>query len=125
MLGALFDNFCNREESHIYISNLSNKLRVVMQKNGFAERLGYNSINDRFHTTIPYKEFRITESTEFEKYLIMGVGSALLPTYLLFYSNNDTKSRYTPSAPFTLASSTSSLFIGVNTKIIFVFIFDN
>lgn len=73
VLGALFDEFCVKKEAHIYLDNLKPNLRQVMQKNGFGQNIGLDPIKDRFHTTIPYKHFRISESTEFEKYLIMHI----------------------------------------------------
>ncbi len=72
ILGALFDDFC-AEEKNIYVANLSTQLKTVMQKNGFGKRLGYEPLLDRFNTTIPYMEFGINDSFEFEKYLIMHI----------------------------------------------------
>lgn len=73
VLGALFDDFCSMGDSTIYVSNLSGKLKQVMQKNGFGSYIGLETMKDRFHTTIPYQFFAINESDEFERYLLMNI----------------------------------------------------
>ncbi|MCI5620530.1 MAG: FAM114 family protein [Lachnospiraceae bacterium] len=73
VLGALFDEFCGASGKQIYINDLSPRLKMVMQKNGFGQRIGLEPIMDRFHTTIPYREFQTNESDEFEKYLILNI----------------------------------------------------
>lgn len=73
VLGAMFDDFCKEKGSHIYVSNLTPKLKIVMQKNGFGNLFGFPSIGDKFHTTIPYRQFTTNESMEFEKYLLLNI----------------------------------------------------
>lgn len=73
IFGALFDSFCADKDTSIYIANLRIRLKTVMQKNGFGKRLGYEPLLDKFNTTIPYMEFGINDSFEFEKYLIMHI----------------------------------------------------
>ena len=40
VLGALFEDFCRNEEARIILMNLSDKVKRVMQKNGFSTLFG-------------------------------------------------------------------------------------
>lgn len=73
VLGALFEDFCRNEEARIILMNLSDKVKRVMQKNGFSTLFGLEKRTDYYHTTIPHKSFMIDQIDEFEKYLLLHI----------------------------------------------------
>lgn len=73
VLSAVFDDFCNVNGSKLTINNLSNKLEMVMKKNGFGRMLGLEHAIDNYHTTIPHKCFHTNEIVEFERYLLINI----------------------------------------------------
>lgn len=73
VLAALFDDYCKDGISKIQIHHLNQKLKLVMQKNGFGEHLGLPKMNDIHKTTIPHRFFGVNQSNEFEKYILIYI----------------------------------------------------
>lgn len=73
VIAAIVEELCIRKGKTVALGNITNKVRLVMQKNGFGKHLQLEPKADKFHTTIPYQFFRIDESEEFERYLLLHI----------------------------------------------------
>lgn len=71
VIAAIVEELCRNND--VSVGNISNKVKLVMQKNGFGKHLKLEPKADKFHTTIPYQLFRIDESEEFERYLLLYI----------------------------------------------------
>lgn len=73
VIAAIVEELCMKRDKIVVVGNISNKVKSIMRKNGFGKHLKLEPQVDKFHTTIPYKFFRIDESEEFEKYLMIYI----------------------------------------------------
>lgn len=73
VIAAIVEEIWAKKNAHIVVRNVSPKVRDVMQKNGFGVHLGLERKKDKYNTVIPYVNFSIDESLEFEKYLLINI----------------------------------------------------
>lgn len=75
VLGSILDTTTKRNNNAITFSNIHSKIKRLMQMNGFNRYFQWESIPDKYHSTIKYTVFRATTENleEFERYLILNV----------------------------------------------------
>lgn len=76
ILGCILDTFNNKHpDAKVYMSSLKNKIREIIQKNGFNKHLNLEKIPDTYNTVIPYTIFGINQIDSFEKYILLRIFS--------------------------------------------------
>lgn len=77
VLGACVDNKIAKNKERISVLNLSDKIKRVMQKNGFNRYFKWENLNDTYNSTVDYKIFKANteQLVEFEKYLQINIFS--------------------------------------------------
>ena len=71
VLGCIFQEFHDkhREVGGLTIGNIHPKIKQIIQRNGFNNHLGWESISDDYNTVIPYRIFDVNRIDEYEEYL--------------------------------------------------------
>lgn len=83
LFGACIYTLYKKNGLHIKVYGMSDKLKKVIQKNGFCRHFSLSQINDSYKTTIEYRIFNASTDAlvEFEKYLLINLFSnSKLPT---------------------------------------------
>ena len=74
ILGCILDTYkLHHPNTTIYFSSLNDKLKNIIQKNGFNIYLGFEKLPDIHNTVIPYTIFNIDAINEFEKYILIRI----------------------------------------------------
>lgn len=75
VLGACVDNKVAKNKERISICNLNEKIKRVMQKNGFNRYFNWENIKDAYNSTVAYKVFKANTEhmVKFERYLQLNI----------------------------------------------------
>ncbi len=75
VLGGMFYELGVIQRRKIGFLSLRNKIKAVMQKNGFGNLFNLGVVLDKYHTTIEYHPFRADtiELEQFEKYIFFNI----------------------------------------------------
>ncbi len=68
MLGALLYRLGDNANS-IRLTNIQDKVRVILSKNGFLGHYGHGAVQDSYDTTIPYRRFGLGDGRFFSGYV--------------------------------------------------------
>lgn len=72
ILGCILDNFKNdHPDISLKIRGLSNRVKEVIQKNGFYQHLDLEKLPDIHNSVIPYRYFSVDDILTYEKYLFL------------------------------------------------------
>jgi len=74
VLGCIMEAFKdNNKEKRLQIFGINDRIKKIIQKNGFGRYIGLERKRDEFNTVIPYKVFGEYEIVEYEKYLTLSL----------------------------------------------------
>lgn len=82
VFGCIMEAFTdNNKTKMLRVIGINDKIKRIIQKNGFGRHIGLERKIDQFNTVIPYQVFREYEIVEYEKYLTLSLfGRDDLPT---------------------------------------------
>ncbi|MED9967563.1 MAG: hypothetical protein UFJ18_12360 [Blautia sp.] len=74
VLGCILTSFLiQHKNTKISFTNLSPKIKEIMQVNGFGKHFSLEPLPDKNNTAIPYKIFNVSQIDEFERYIGISI----------------------------------------------------
>lgn len=77
LFGCILHDLYNKNSHYFTIYGLNDKIKNVMQRNGFSRHFSWDRLPDPNNTTIEYRNFSATTDNllEFEKYILLNIMS--------------------------------------------------